>query len=96
MGTAQQIHIGSGQGLTDIAKILKERDLVRSAIVFKFYVIGLGWERNLKAGDYTISAGATLNDIAVQIAGGNGVSTDMRSLSPRAQIFGKLINGSRT
>ncbi|OGM97767.1 MAG: hypothetical protein A2735_01250 [Candidatus Yanofskybacteria bacterium RIFCSPHIGHO2_01_FULL_41_21] len=82
MGTAQQIHIGSGQGLTDIAKILKERDLVRSAIVFKFYVIGLGWERNLKAGDYTISAGATLNDIAVQIAGGNGVSTDIEVFIP--------------
>ena len=30
-----------------------------------------------KRGDYTIPAGATLNDIAWQIAGGNGASTDI-------------------
>ncbi len=82
MGAAQQIHIASGQGLADIAKILKERGLVRSATVFKFYVTGLGWERNLKAGDYTIPAGSTLNDIAIQIAGGNGVSTDIEVFIP--------------
>ena len=77
MNTAQRVHVSSGQGLTVISNMLKERGLVRSAVVFRFYVAGLGRERNLKAGDYDIPAGATLNDIAWQIAGGKGASTDI-------------------
>lgn len=77
MNTVQRIRVDSGQSLTAIADALKERGLVRNAIVFRFYVAGLGRERNIQAGDYTIPAGATLNDIAWQIAGGNGASTDI-------------------
>ncbi len=82
METSQHLHVGSGQSLTSISALLKEQGLVRSSIVFRFYVSALGRERNLKAGDYTIPAGSTLNDIAFQIAGGNGSSTDISVFIP--------------
>src|SRR3989344_6623755 len=63
MNTAQRVHVSSGQGLTVISNMLKERGLVRSAVVFRFYVAGLGRERNLKAGGCEIPAGATLTAI---------------------------------
>lgn len=81
MDVSQRVHVGSGQSLTAISNLLKEQGLVRSALVFRFYVAGLGRERNLKAGDYTIPAGATLNDIAWQIAGG-GASNDTAVFIP--------------
>ncbi len=77
MDAAQRIHISSGQSLTAISGMLKERGLIRNAIVFRFYVSALGRERNLKAGDYTLPAGSTLNSITWQIAGGSGSSTDI-------------------
>jgi len=77
MDAVQRVHVSSGQSLTSISETLKERGLIRSSIVFRFYVAGLGWERNLKAGDYTIPANSSLSDIAEQIAGGGGSSTDI-------------------
>lgn len=73
----QNIRISSGQSLISISQTLKDGGLVRSANVFRFYVSGLGYEKNLKAGDYVIPAGSTLNDIAWQISGGLGASTDI-------------------
>ena len=79
---SQRIHVGSGQSLTAISKILKERGIVRSAIVFRVYIQALGRERNLKAGDYTVPANSTLLDIASQISGGRGSSTDIAVFIP--------------
>jgi UPF0755 protein len=80
--TNRRLHVGSGQSLTAIADVLGNQGLVRSATVFKYYVLILGWGRNLKAGDYTIPAGSTLYDIASQIAGGSGSSTDITVFIP--------------
>jgi UPF0755 protein len=82
MDTDREVHVGPGQGLATIANELKKQGLIRSSVVFRYYVAGLGRERNLKAGDYTIPAGATMHDIATQIAGGNGVSTDVTVFIP--------------
>lgn len=79
---SQRIHVGSGQSLTAISKTLKDRGIIRSAILFRVYVQALGWERNLKAGDYTLPAGSTFVEIASQISGGNGSSTDISVFIP--------------
>ncbi|MEK9157887.1 MAG: endolytic transglycosylase MltG, partial [Patescibacteria group bacterium] len=68
--------------LSAISKILKEKGLVRSSLVFRFYVSGLGWESNLQAGDYTIPAGSNLKSIASQLAGGRGASNDIAVFIP--------------
>lgn len=82
MGTSQRIHVATGKSLSTISKTLKERGLIRSSLVFRFYVSALGWDRNLQAGDYTIPAGGTLHSIASQIAGGKGASTDISVFIP--------------
>ncbi len=74
---SQRIHVGSGQSLSVISNMLKTRGLVRSSVIFRVYLQALGRERNLKAGDYTVPAGSTLLDIASQISGGRGSSTDV-------------------
>ncbi|MBP9822291.1 MAG: endolytic transglycosylase MltG [Candidatus Pacebacteria bacterium] len=80
--TSNSVHVGSGQSLSTIANVLKNKGLIRSTAVFRFYLSGLGRERNLKAGDYLIPTGSTLNDIAMQISGGRGVSTDIEVFIP--------------
>lgn len=79
---SQRIHVGSGQSLTTISKMLKDRGIIRSAIVFRVFIQALGNERDLKAGDYTLPAGSTFIDIASQIAGGIGSSTDIGVFIP--------------
>ena len=79
---SQRIHVGSGQSLTTISKTLKGRGIIRSAVIFRIYIQALGRERNLKAGDYTLPAGSTLIDIASQITGGRGSSTDISVFIP--------------
>ena len=79
---SQRVHVASGQSLTAISKTLKDRGIVRSAIMFRIYIQALGRERNLKAGDYTLPAGSTFLDIASQIAGGSGSSTDIAVFIP--------------
>jgi UPF0755 protein len=82
LDVSQRVHVGSGQSLTAISKILKDRGIVRSSILFRIYIQALGRERNLKAGDYTIPEGSTFLDIASQIAGGSGSSTDISVFIP--------------
>ena len=80
--TSQRIHVGTGQSLTTISKMLKDRGIVRSAILFRVYIQALGAERNLKAGDYTLPAESTFLDIASQITGGRGSSNDIAVFIP--------------
>ncbi len=80
--TNQNVNIGYGHSLGQIAAELKEDGLIRSSTIFKFYILALGRERNLKAGDYVVPAGSNLNDIAFQIAGGKGASTDIEVFIP--------------
>lgn len=82
VATSQKVSVGSGQSLTTISRVLKNQGLIRSAIVFRFYVASLGLEKNLKAGDYTVPAGSNLNDIASQISGGKGNSNGITVFIP--------------
>ena len=82
LDTSQRIHVGSGQSLDTISKALKDRGIIRSSILFKVFIQALGRERNLKAGDYTLPVGSTFIDIALQIAGGRGSSTDIAVFIP--------------
>lgn len=82
LDTSQRIHVGSGQSLNTIAKVLKERGIIRSSILFRVFVQAIGRERNLKAGDYTLPVGSTFIDVALQIAGGRGSSTDIAVFIP--------------
>ena len=82
LDVSQRIHVGSGDSLTTISKMLKDRGIVRSSILFRVFIQALGHERDLKAGDYTLPAGSTFVDIASQIAGGIGSSTDIAVFIP--------------
>jgi len=82
LDTSQRIHVSSGQSLNAISKVLKERGIIRSSILFRVFIQAIGRERNLKAGDYTLPAGSTFVDIALQIAGGRGSSTDIAVFIP--------------
>ncbi len=72
----QQVHISSGQTLSSIAAMLEKQGIVRSKLAFMLYVSVQGWETKLKAGDYVVPAGTALYDVASQVAGGRGLSTD--------------------
>jgi len=80
--TSQKFSIESGESLSAIATALKKQGLIRSSLLFRLYVSGLGLERNLKAGDYVIPAGSTLHNIATQIAGGSGALGDIEVFIP--------------
>ncbi len=80
--SSQPIYVGTGQGVSAIASMLKKDGLIRSSTLFMLYVSAQGWERNLKAGAYIIPKGSALNDIASQVSGGRGVSNDIEVFIP--------------
>jgi len=82
LDTSQRIHVSSGQSLNAISKALKDRGIIRSSVLFKVFIQAIGRERNLKAGDYTLPVGSTFIDIALQIVGGRGSSTDIAVFIP--------------
>lgn len=82
LGVAQEFRIEKGQGLSVIASNLSAGGLVRNRFIFMLYVSVLGWEKNLKAGDYLIPAGAAMDKIAAQIAGNGALPTDIEVFLP--------------
>lgn len=62
--TAEQAFlVPSGQGLIRTARLLHENGLITNADIFKVGVMLKGEERNLKAGEFLIPAGISMNDI---------------------------------
>jgi UPF0755 protein len=53
-----------GQGVKQIAAKLEAAGLVRSGLVFRTYLWRMGWEGDLKAGQYYLSQGLAIKEIA--------------------------------
>lgn len=62
-----------GQGLSAISTKLERAGVIRSAFLFKLGVLKAGAERDLKAGEYAIPAGASMNAILALLREGRVV-----------------------
>lgn len=62
-GPAQRVEIPGGASAGEIARILKRRGLVRSAVVFSLYSRVLGFHHRLRAGEYEISPRESVEQI---------------------------------
>lgn len=64
--------IDSGSSLTKVSNNLESQNLVRNRSVFKYYCDFLGIGQKIQAGEYTLSPSMTINEIANQLATGDG------------------------
>ncbi|HRW30999.1 MAG TPA: endolytic transglycosylase MltG, partial [Emcibacteraceae bacterium] len=55
--------VPSGQGLIRTARLLNEAGLISNKDIFRVGVMFKGQERNLKAGEFLIPPGVSMNDI---------------------------------
>ncbi|MDO4541167.1 MAG: endolytic transglycosylase MltG, partial [Syntrophomonadaceae bacterium] len=69
-----EIVIPAGAGAPEIADILYEAGIITKTQYFLNYCRAQGLDSRLKAGDYALSPGMMLDDIAAQIAGGRIVN----------------------
>ncbi len=67
-----RIEIASGATVRDIAETLKREDVIRSALLFRFYLQWHGLDRALKSGVFLIPARAGFAEIGSILIGGNG------------------------
>lgn len=72
--TQIEVHIPGNTTAVEVAKILKEKDLIRSEKAFLKYCARENLDSQLKAGVYGLSRSQTLQDISRQIAEGKGMS----------------------
>ena len=70
----REVTIPRGAGVETIAGILKVNGLVKSSALFVLAARVLGYDRNLKAGRYTIPVGASIYRILHQLSSGMGKS----------------------
>lgn len=67
---AVSITLQKGQGVSEIAEILKEKGLIRSPLVFKAYVFLHGFSNSLQAGDYEFSPKENLKELVSELQHG--------------------------
>ena len=64
--------VDSGDSLTRVSNNLQNQNLIRNRSVFKYYADFMGFGQKIQAGQYTLSRGMTLNEIANQLTRGDG------------------------
>ena len=69
------VQIAEGTGSSEIARILKEKDLIKSETVFKIYLRIKGSKDDLKAGKYSFSKSMSSGDILTNLIAGSPRST---------------------
>jgi UPF0755 protein len=74
--------VNRGDTLKSISGRLEERGLIRSRIFFMFYVLAMGQDRNLKAGDYIVYRSMNSIQVANKIVGGHSKPDDVVVLIP--------------
>ncbi|PSH68004.1 endolytic transglycosylase MltG [Phyllobacterium brassicacearum] len=65
--------VKSGTGITEIADGLERRGIISDARVFMYGVQAYGYQRDMKAGEYEIRAGASMRDIMDLLRSGKSV-----------------------
>lgn len=68
----QKAKISKGEGFFEISDILASHGIVRSAMLFRLYVIGRGWAGNLQPGEYVFSGTLTVTQVARALLEGPG------------------------
>ncbi len=64
--------VENGNSLTKVSTNLKSQNLVRNSTIFKYYCDFLGLGQKIQAGDYQLTRGMTLDEIANQLTTGDG------------------------
>ena len=72
-----EVTIKEGQGLQEIAGVLRQNGVIKSKFVFLVYTIVIGNEKNLKAGRYIFKPGDNLLTVVHLIASGLAESEDI-------------------
>lgn len=85
MVTDVNIVVPEGSSVKSISNILFDSQLIRSKYVFIVYVSALGEDRNLKAGQYTISSSSNMNDIVSVLSKGLSESDDIQITIPEGK-----------
>lgn len=70
-----RIEVKSGESVQEIAQSLKEKDLILSATLFRFYLSWKELDRLIKPGVYLLPKVASYGEIANVLAGGEGEET---------------------
>lgn len=73
----QEFMVREGDGLSKIARLLAQENLIRSRSLFWLYVVASGTERDLKAGRYRLSRRMSMVDIAKTLAEGRAEHDDL-------------------
>jgi UPF0755 protein len=69
---AQKLKIARGDGFLEIGDALASRGIVRSASLFRLYVLARGWAGNLQPGEYTFGGELSIPEVARKIIVGPG------------------------
>jgi UPF0755 protein len=64
--------VESGSSLTRVANSLQEQRLIRNRSVFKYYSDFLGFGQKIRAGEYTLNRGMSMQEIAEKLTQGDG------------------------
>jgi UPF0755 protein len=73
-GSETVIEIPAKSGTAEIARRLQAGKAIRSALLFRIYVVLTHQSHHLKAGEYAFASGASLRDVAERISKGKTVS----------------------
>ncbi len=70
--------VESGSSLSRVSKNLEKGGLIKNSTVFKYYSDFMGLGQKIQAGDYVLRKNMTLNDIANNLASGDGKPLTVR------------------
>ena len=65
--------VKKGEGAKEISAHLKEQDLIRHSLLFRFYVLAKGVSGNLKAGEYSLSKAMNVSEVVNKFVSGDVV-----------------------
>ena len=82
--------IKRGESLDQISNNLKKAGLIRNAFLFKFYVLGKGWARKMKAGEYNLAPCFNMIQIAKKIKNGETISNEVSITIPEGFTVEKI------
>jgi len=82
--------IEKGEGLKQVAFNLEEKELIRNDFWFMAYVFCKGRTGNLMAGEYLLSPGLTIPQIAEKITGGDALSNEVEVVIPEGFTLKKI------
>jgi UPF0755 protein len=72
-GSSTTVVLGSGAGVSGVARALAQAGVVRSSLLFEAIAVVTGAARSLKAGEYSFPSGASLAGVLIAIGQGKVV-----------------------